>query len=79
MEFVDELFAFYRDRLTGEEDAEIIVASVLYELEREDVLKLMQELDDEELFGLIGFYLVESLKERMAEEEIDDGEIPKFH
>jgi hypothetical protein len=67
MEFVDELFAFYRDRLTGEEDAEIIVASVLY------------ELDDEELFGLIGFYLVESLKERMAEEEIDDGEIPKFH
>ncbi|WP_028403430.1 DUF6154 family protein [Ectobacillus panaciterrae] len=80
MEFVDKLFEFYRDRLTGEEeDAEIIVASLLGEMEREDVLDLIQEMDDEELYGLIGFYLIKSLKARIAKEELNENELPKFH
>ena len=69
MRFVDELYTFYRDQFTGSEfDAEIIAAAILDDLERVDVLWLLGELEDEELYGLLGFYLVENLKTKMAKD-----------
>ncbi|MRX71898.1 cytosolic protein [Bacillus lacus] len=80
MRFIDELYEFYRSQFSGEElDAEIVAASVLEELDRKEVIKVLGELDDEELYGLLGFYLVESLKARMARDGVFEGEKPKLH
>ncbi|MCZ0756962.1 DUF6154 family protein [Anoxybacillus sp. J5B_2022] len=71
MKFIDELYEYYKDRLTGdEEDAEILTMSVLEELSREDLLELIKEMDDAELVGIVGLYMLESLKAKMAQEGI---------
>jgi hypothetical protein len=72
--FVGELYKFYKDQLSGDEaDAEIITASILGELDRDDVLHLLGELHDDELYGLFRLYLIENLRERMAREGMDRG------
>jgi len=71
VKFIDELYEYYKDRLTGdEEDAEILTMSVLEELSREDLLELIKEMDDAELVGIVGLYMLESLKAKMAQEGI---------
>ncbi|ANB60104.1 DUF6154 family protein [Anoxybacteroides amylolyticum] len=71
MKFIDELYEYYKNRLTGdEEDAEILTMSVLEELRREDLLALIKEMDDAELVGMVGLYMLESLKAKMAQEGI---------
>ncbi|OQP13086.1 cytosolic protein [Geobacillus thermoleovorans] len=55
MKFTDDLYEYYKDRLTGE-------------LDRRDVLKLIGEMTDEELLGMFGLYVLESLKAKMARE-----------
>lgn len=67
MKFIDDLYEYYKDRLTGdEEDAEAVAMSILDELSRRDVLKLIGEMTDEELLGMFGLYVLESLKAKMA-------------
>ncbi|ADU94009.1 DUF6154 family protein [Geobacillus sp. Y412MC52] len=69
MKFIDDLYEYYKDRLTGdEEDAEAVAMSILDELSRRDVLKLINEMTDEELLGMFGLYVLESLKAKMARE-----------
>lgn len=69
MKFIDDLYEYYKDRLTGdEEDAEAVTMSILDELSRRDVLKLIGEMTDEELLGMFGLYVLESLKAKMARE-----------
>jgi hypothetical protein len=76
MRFVDELYEYYKDRLTGdEEDIEIVTLSILEELSRNDFLKLIKEMDDEELMTMLGLYFIESLKTKMAEEGIGQTKI----
>ncbi|GGJ66179.1 hypothetical protein GGR02_001679 [Anoxybacillus voinovskiensis] len=71
MKFIDELYEYYKDRLSGdEEDAEILTMSVLEELSREDLLELIKEMDDAELVGMVGLYMLERLKAKMAQEGI---------
>ncbi|WP_027410442.1 DUF6154 family protein [Anoxybacteroides tepidamans] len=71
MKFVDELYEYYKDRLTGdEEDVEIMTMSILEELSRQDLLQLIEEMDDAELVGMVGLYILESLKAKMAHEGI---------
>lgn len=69
--FVDDLYEAYKHQLSDDElNVELLAASVLDELNREDVLSLMQELSDEEVFGLFGVYLIENLKQRLRREKI---------
>jgi hypothetical protein len=76
MRFVDKLYEYYKDRLTGdEEDVEIVTLSVLQELSRNDLLKFIKEMDDEELITMVGLYFIESLKAKMAEEGIGQTKI----
>lgn len=71
MKLIDDLYKTYRDKLTGdEEDADIIAFSVLEQLNREDVLDLISELSDQELYNLVGFYMIENLKAKMARDGI---------
>jgi hypothetical protein len=77
MRFVDQLYEYYKDRLTGdEEDVEIITFSILEELSRNDLVKFINEMDDEELVTMFSLYFIESLKAKMAEEGIGQTKIP---
>ena len=70
MKLVDELFELYRDKLTGDdEDIDMLAFAVLEEMNREDILHLIQDLTTQELYNLIGVYLIESLREKFAQEE----------
>ena len=83
MKFIDDLYEYYKDRLTGdEEDAEAVAMSILDELNRRDVLKLICEMTDEELLGMFGLYLFESLKAKMAREGLGATRLqegPRIH
>ena len=68
MKLVDELFEMYRDKLTGdEEDIDMLAFAFLEEMTREDLLRLIQDMDEQELYTLMGLYLIESLKGKICE------------
>lgn len=70
MRLVDELFQMYRDKLTGdEEDIDMLAFAFLEEMSHEDLLHLIKEMDKQELYDLMGLYLIESLKGKFAQEE----------
>lgn len=70
MKLVDELFELYRDKLTGDdEDIDMLAFAILEEMSREDLLHLIQELSTQELHNVIGVYLIESLREKFAQDE----------
>ncbi|MEH7387356.1 DUF6154 family protein [Bacillus sp. JJ1521] len=71
MKIIDEIYEMYRNKLTGdEEDADIIAFSVLEQFEREDLIDLLGDLTDQELRNLVGFYMIENLKAKMARDGI---------
>lgn len=70
MKLVDELYEMYRHKLTGdEEDIDMLAFAFLEEMTREDLLGLIQDMDKQELYDLMGLYLIESLKGKFAKEE----------
>lgn len=85
MKFVDHLYEFYKERLEG--NAENAVALVFYTLQehtRADLMKLIEEMSDEEVYQMVGQYLIEQLKLRMAREGAlpepqGDGPFGKVH
>lgn len=69
MKLVDELYEMYKHHFTGdEEDVDIIAFSVLEQLNRKNLFNLLSELDDQELYDLVGLYLIEGLKGKLAKE-----------
>lgn len=86
MKLVDDLFQMYRNHLTGdEEDAPAIVMSVLEDFNRKDLLKLIKEMKEHELYQMVGLYMVENLKYKMAREGIGEmnmetgRDVTRFH
>ena len=76
MKIIDDLYEMYREKLTGdEEDIDILTFSLLEELDRKDLLELIEELTDQELYNLIGFYMIENLKGKMAREGIGQSKM----
>jgi hypothetical protein len=70
MKFVDELYNYYKDKLTADdEDVELLVYSILQELNKNDMLKLLDELDSNELYQITGRYLSFKLKEKIISEQ----------
>lgn len=69
MSFIDEVYSLYRDHLTGDEDdAVTIVLSILEDQSRENVMKIIDEMNDQEVIQMLGVYLVEMIKMKMAQE-----------
>jgi hypothetical protein len=69
--FIDELYQLYRDKLTGDdEDIDILALAVLEQLDRKDVMQLINELEDRELYNLMGIYIIDSLKKRFANDDV---------
>ena len=67
MKLVDEIYEFYRDRLTGsEEDIDMLTFALLEEMTYEDLLNMIRSLDQQELYNLVGLYILEALKGKFA-------------
>jgi hypothetical protein len=76
---IDDLYNLYKHQLVGdEEDAIIIVSGLLEDLEREHFLEWIMEMQEHEIYEMFGNYLVDKLKQKMAEEGLGnhDGEYP---
>lgn len=71
MNFVDEIYEMYRKRLTGdEEDAVALVLNLLEDHNRSDLMKMVNDMEDEEVFQMLAMWLIEMLKVKMAQEEL---------
>ena len=71
MKFIDDLYNLYRDHLTGDdEDAIAIVLGVLQEQDRGDMLKLIKDMDEEEIFQMLSMFLIELMRQKMATEGV---------
>lgn len=80
MKLVDEIYEFYRHKLTGdEEDIDMLAFAFLEEMTREDLLGIIQDLDKQELYDLMGLYLIEGLKGKFAQEEYGQRKALSFH
>ncbi|MDX8359202.1 MULTISPECIES: DUF6154 family protein [Bacillaceae] len=74
MKLVDELYDMYRHKLTGdEEDAEILTLALLEQLDRNDILSMVEELSDYELVGLVSLYITEKLKGKIARDGVGNN------
>jgi hypothetical protein len=71
MKFINELYELYKDQLVGdEEDAVALVLYALQDHEREDLVKFIEKMNNEEIYQMLGNFLIEKLKDKMAEEGI---------
>jgi hypothetical protein len=69
MKFVDQLYELYKNRLSGdEEDAMIIVSSILTELDREHLMEIIREMSYAEMYEMLGTYLVNKLHAKLIKE-----------
>ncbi len=75
MRFIDELYNFYKDRLTADdEDVDLLVSAVLQELSREDLLQILSELSDQELYQITGTYVAGKLRQKLIQDREFGGE-----
>ncbi|MFB4166056.1 DUF6154 family protein [Alteribacillus sp. JSM 102045] len=71
MEFVDNLYDLYKNKLTGdEEDALIIIEGILQTFSSKDVDELMDKLSDQERYDMLALFLYEKFRQKLAEEGI---------
>ncbi|SDX04058.1 hypothetical protein SAMN05444487_10961 [Marininema mesophilum] len=69
MRFVEDIYSLYRDQLGEDEDNAIsVVISILEDQYRNDMMKLIKEMEDDEVIQMVGMYLVEMLKMKMAQD-----------
>lgn len=85
MRFIDDIYSLYREQLgEDEENAVSVVLSILEDQSRENMLSLIEEMEDEEVIQMVGVYLVEMLKMKMAQDgKVRDWNLnsypPRFH
>lgn len=71
MRFVDDLYALYKDQLTGNEnDVIALVLNIMSEQSRQDLMKFINDMSEGEIKQMISLYLVELLKSRLVKEGI---------
>ncbi|PPA71746.1 hypothetical protein C4B60_06775 [Jeotgalibacillus proteolyticus] len=70
MKLVDEIFEMYRGKIRGtQEDLDIIAFTILEQLNREELLSMVNDMSEDELAYFIRLYIVESLKGKMNQHE----------
>ncbi|WP_251554580.1 DUF6154 family protein [Neobacillus muris] len=80
MKLVDELYEMYRNKLTGdEEDIDMLAFAFLEEMSHEDLLALIRDMDKQELYNLMGIYLIESLKGKFAQEHYGQQRVSTYY
>lgn len=80
MKFVDDLFKLYKEHLTTTDEAAIeIVLTLFADHEREDLMRFISDLNDDEVFQMVSLYVIEMVKRKMSKEgleRLDEGEYP---
>ncbi|SDI14744.1 DUF6154 family protein [Alteribacillus bidgolensis] len=86
MEFVDNLYELYKNKLTGdEEDALIIIEGIMQSFSRKDMIQMIDNLSEQERFDMLALFLYEKFRQKMAEEGIgqtknrDDENVKYYH
>lgn len=80
MKLVDELFEFYRDKLSGDdEDIDMLAFAILEEMSYEDLMDVVKGLEKQELYDLIGLYLIEALKGKFANKDYGQQRAQTLH
>ncbi|MFF0828992.1 DUF6154 family protein [Brevibacillus sp. NPDC003359] len=70
MRFIDEVYELYKGHFNGdEEDITAVVVGILAEQSRDDLLDLVEEMDEEELFHMLATYMIEVMKRKVAMED----------
>lgn len=73
MSFVDEIYEMYKSQLTGDdEDAIALVLNLLQDHKREELLSKINEMEDYEIYQMLSIYLIEALKVKIAEGNIEE-------
>lgn len=70
MRFIDQLYEMYRGHFNGaEEDIIAVVVGTLQELSIEDLYRLIEGMEEEEVFHMVAGYFIEVLKRKVAMED----------
>lgn len=69
MKFVDDLFKLYKDHLISTDDAAVeIVLTLFADHNREDLMRFISELSDDEMFQMVSLYVIELVKRKISKE-----------
>ncbi|MDQ0254645.1 hypothetical protein J2S74_002024 [Evansella vedderi] len=81
MKFIDDLYEMYSEYLTGkEDDAMIIIESILEDVSSNDLKKFISNLSAKEQYEMVALYLYEKFRLKMEEKKRNDLPIdPFFH
>ncbi|PWA09745.1 cytosolic protein [Pueribacillus theae] len=71
MEFIDNLYELYKNKLTGdEEDAFIVIAGMMESFSNQDVEKFFYDLSEKDRFDMLALFLYEKFRQKIAKEGI---------
>lgn len=72
MKLVDELFELYQNKLTADdEDIHMVTLAILEELSYEDLLTIIHDMDEQELYNMVGLFLVEGIRRKYSKEDYE--------
>ncbi|SFE82092.1 DUF6154 family protein [Alteribacillus iranensis] len=71
MEFIDNLYELYKNKLTGdEEDALVVIEGILESFSNKDIEKLFSELSEKERYEMMALFLYEQFRLKLAQEGV---------
>ncbi|WCN38358.1 DUF6154 family protein [Aneurinibacillus uraniidurans] len=77
MKLVNDIYNMYRDKLIGEEeDVTMLVMGLLHERTKEEMINWVNEMQETEVYQMLGLYLLEMLRLKLADEGIA---VPTHH
>ncbi|WP_047150477.1 DUF6154 family protein [Aneurinibacillus tyrosinisolvens] len=84
MNLINDIYNLYRDKFTGdEEDVAAVVMGLLHEQNKEEMLQWIHEMKENEIYQMLGFYLMEMLRVKLAEEGVGgmrpDSGMERYH
>ena len=81
MKLIDEIFEMYRGKIRGTpEDLDIIAFTILEQLDRDELLSMVNDMSDDELAFFIRLHVVESLRGKMDQDTSrQDQDFSSYH
>ncbi|BAU26793.1 hypothetical protein DFP93_11165 [Aneurinibacillus soli] len=85
MKLVNDIYNMYRDKLIGEEeDVTTLVMGLLHERTKEEMMSWVNDMQETEVYQMLGLYLLEMLRLKLADEGIplqprQDAGAQRFH
>ncbi|WCK53939.1 DUF6154 family protein [Aneurinibacillus sp. Ricciae_BoGa-3] len=72
MKLIEDIFNLYRDRFTGnDDDVMTVVMGILQEQNKEAMIDWISDMQESEIYQMLGLYLMEMLRIKLLEEGIE--------